>query len=78
MSELRGNRQVAIVLALVLLAVPTFAVLFPGLVHRTDRAVRIVVMLLWLMVAFVVAVAAQPHQQDHRDGTGRGGPHAHG
>lgn len=56
---LRGNRAVAAVCALVLLAVPTAATLFPGVVERTDRGRRILIMVLWLLVAAVAALASQ-------------------
>lgn len=56
---LRGNRAVAAVGALVLLAVPTAATLFPGAIERTDRGRRILVMVVWLLLAAVTAVASQ-------------------
>jgi len=55
----RGNRAVAAVCALVLLAVPTAATLFPGVVERTDRGRRILVMVVWLLLAAVAALASQ-------------------
>jgi hypothetical protein len=55
----RGNRAVAVVCALVLLAVPTAATIFPGLVERTDRGRRILIMVVWLLIAAVTALASQ-------------------
>lgn len=56
----------AIVAALVLVAVPTFAGLFPGLVFRTERPMRIAVMLGWLLVAGVVTVTSR-RREDQSD-----------
>lgn len=61
---LRGNRQLAISFALLLLAVPTAAALFPGFVFRTQRCWRVLVMVLWLGVAWATAVAA--HSRERR------------
>jgi hypothetical protein len=55
---LRGNRTVAAVCALVLLAVPTAATLFPGLIERTDRGRRILIMVVWLLLAAVTVLAS--------------------
>jgi hypothetical protein len=74
---LRGNRAVAAVCALVLLAVPTAATLFPGLVERTDRGRRILIMVVWLLVAAVAAVASQtrrPARPVTSSGTGDPSP----
>jgi hypothetical protein len=59
MRWLHGNRSVAVVLALVLVAVPTFATLFPGWVTRTDRGQRILVMVVWVAIAVATAIAAR-------------------
>jgi hypothetical protein len=59
MRWLHGNRSAAAVLALILLAVPTFATLFPGWITRTDRAQRILVMVVWVAIAVATAIAAQ-------------------
>jgi len=59
MQWLHGNRSAAVVLALILLAVPTFATLFPGWITRTDRAQRVLAMAVWVAIAVATAVAAQ-------------------
>ena len=56
---LQGKRTVAFALALVLVAVPTFAALFPGFIFRTDRGWRIAAMGFWLIVAAAAIVASQ-------------------
>ena len=57
---LQGNRAVATVCALVLLAVPTAATLFPGVVERTDRGRRILIMVLWLLAAPLLRWPVKP------------------
>jgi hypothetical protein len=58
MGWLHGNRSVAAILALILLAVPTFATLFPGWITRTGRAQRILIMVVWVVIAVATAIAA--------------------
>jgi hypothetical protein len=54
-------------LALALLAVPTFASLFPGFIDRTPRPYRVAVMVGWLGVAAIVTAASQ--QRETADGS---------
>jgi hypothetical protein len=65
----RGNRTAVFVLAIALVAVPTFAALFPGYIHRTHRVWRIVVMLAWLGVAIVATIASQSRESAVRSMT---------
>lgn len=62
-SWLRGNRTVLFALAMALVAVPTFAALFPGLINRTNRIWRILVMLAWLAVASLATIASQGRER---------------
>jgi hypothetical protein len=61
---LQGKRTVAFALALLLVAVPTFAALFPGLIFRTDRGWRIAIMVGWLTVAATATIASQSRESD--------------
>jgi hypothetical protein len=55
----RDNRMAVVGLALALVAVPTFAVLFPGFIDRTARPYRVAVMVGWLGVAAIVTAASR-------------------
>lgn len=61
---LEGRRTVAVALALALVAVPTFAALFPGLIQRTDRFIREEVMVAWLAVACLATIASQHRESE--------------
>jgi hypothetical protein len=60
----RGKRPIAIALALILIAVPTFAALFPGLVIRTTRFRREEVMGAWVVLALFATVAAHTRESE--------------
>jgi hypothetical protein len=63
----RRNRMAVVGLALALVAVPTFASLFPGFIDRTPRPYRVAVMVGWLGVAAIVTAASQ--QRETADGS---------
>jgi hypothetical protein len=56
-------------LALALVAVPTFAVLFPGFIDRTARPYRVAVMVGWLGVAAITIAASRQGETTDRSMT---------
>jgi hypothetical protein len=61
---IQGNKMLAVVLALGLIAVPTATGLVPGYVYRQDRTLRFTVFVVWLFVAGLVTIATQDHQSE--------------
>jgi len=62
LERLRGNRTLVFGLAILLVAVPTAAALFPGYVYRTDRDRRVAVMVAWLAVAALATFVSQSRE----------------